>query len=225
MRKKAKNAFVTIEKEPFVDLGAISLTPTQLKKSDPIVEVPKWENNMNVAIVGIHKLYDNVETPKYQTEKSACFDIPAYFGDDIVVVDSYNRLLLHVVKSVFQVPERDERGVSIEPGESAFIPTGLIIDIPSEFKLLLYPRSGTAGKKHLKLSNSVGVIDEDYTKQLMILVFNDSQQRQTICHGDRIAQAEIVPVYRALFEPREKPIQQKTDRNGGMGSTDVVVIE
>ncbi len=116
--------------------------------------------------------------------------------------------------------ERDgERGFSIEPGESAFVPTGLVFDIPEGFKISFYPRSGSSGKKHLKLSNCVGIVDEDFTKPSMLLIFNDSEQRQIICHGDRLAQAEIVPVYRAIFEISETPIVQKTDREDGFGST------
>lgn len=99
------------------------------------------------------------------------------------------------------------------------MPTGLVFDIPEGFKISFYPRSGSSGKKHLKLSNCVGIVDEDFTKPSMLLIFNDSEQRQIICHGDRLAQAEIVPVYRAIFEISETPIVQKTDREDGFGST------
>lgn len=174
---------------------------------------------------GIHKLYPDVETPKYYTQKSACFDLPAYLGKEIVCIDVYNRMLMHLIKTVAPMKERDgERGFSIEPGESAFVPTGLVFDIPENFKLALYPRSGTSGKKHLKLSNCVGIIDEDFTKPSMVLIFNDSEQRQVICHGDRLVQAEIVPVYKALFEICDEPIAQKTDREGGFGHTGTKVV-
>lgn len=145
-------------------------------------------------------------------------------GKEVVCVDVYNRMLIHLIKTIGQMKEKDSvRGFSIEPGESAFVPTGLIFDIPSGFKMNLVSRSGTSGKKHLKLSNSLGIIDEDFTHQLMILIFNDSEQRQIICHGDRLAQAEIVPVYRAIFEYQDSPVDQKTDRNGGFGHTGLKV--
>lgn len=174
---------------------------------------------------GVHKIYPDAETPKYYTQKSACFDLPTYLGKEIVVVDVYNRMLMHLIKTVAPMKERDgERGFSIEPGESVFVPTGLIFDIPENFKISLYPRSGTGGKKHLKLSNCVGIIDEDFVKQTMLLIFNDSEQRQIICHGDRLVQAEIVPVYRALFEICETTVEQKTDREGGFGHTGTKVV-
>ena len=178
-----------------------------------------------MLLFGIHKLYDDVETPRYYTQKSACFDLPIYLGKEIVCVDTYNRMLMHLIKTIAPMMERDgERGFSIEPGESAFVPTGIVFDIPEGFKISFYPRSGSSGKKHLKLSNCVGVIDEDFTKQSMLLIFNDSEQRQIICHGDRLAQAEITPVYRAIFEICDSPITQKTDREGGFGSTGTKVV-
>lgn len=142
------------------------------------------------------------------------------FGPDIVCVDAYNRILMHLVRSVGPLPERDYvKGINIEPGECIFIPTGLIFDIPSGFKLNLSPRSGISGKKHLRLANCVGIIDEDYVKPTMVLLYNDSESRQSVAHGDRIAQAEIVPVYRASFFDLDSPPDAKSDRSGGMGHT------
>ena len=224
MRKKPRNALVN---ENFIDLGVIEMKEVQPSKKEFRIELeePKNWQERNEIIVGIYKMFDDVETPKYQTQKSACFDIPTYLGKEIVVIDVYNRMLMHLIKSVSPMKERDGvRGFSIEPGESAFVPTGLVFDIPENFKIAFYPRSGTSGKKHLKLSNSVAVIDEDFTTQSMLIIFNDSDQRQIICHGDRLAQAEVVPVYRAMFEIIEKEVEQKTDRVGGMGSTGTRVV-
>jgi len=175
-------------------------------------------------LFGVHKLYNDVEDLKYYTQKSACFDVPVYLGKDIVYVDAYNRLLMHLIKTVSPMKEKDGiRGFNIEPGESAIVPTGLVLDIPSDFKVNVISRSGSSGKKHLKLSNALGIIDEDFTHQLMLLIFNNSETRQIICHGDRLAQAEIVPVYRAIFEYQDTPVQQKTDRDGGLGHTGIKV--
>lgn len=173
---------------------------------------------------GYHKLYEDVEIPKYYTSKSACFDLPVYLGKNTVYVDAYNRMLMHLIKTVAPMAERDGlRGFNIEPGESVVAPTGLIFDIPEGYKIAAYPRSGASSKKHLKLSNCIGIIDEDYTQQTMILIYNSSEKRQVICHGDRLAQAEIVPVYRVIFELRETEIAQKTERSGGLGHTGIQV--
>lgn len=131
---------------------------------------------------------------------------------------------MHLVKTISPMSDREGlRGFSIDPGETAFVPTGLIFDIPEDFKLAIYPRSGSSGKKHLRLGNCVAVIDEDYTSETMIILFNNSETRQSICHGDRLAQAEIVPVFRANFNILENKIAQKTDRTGGLGHTGLQV--
>jgi dUTP pyrophosphatase len=169
---------------------------------------------------GIHKISPDVPTPRYATQRSACFDLPIFLGSDVVYIDTYNRLLLHSVKSISNLPERDgARGINLEPGECGVFPTGIIFDIPDGFEINIFPRSGNSGKKHLKLANCVAVIDEDYVQQTMLLIFNDSEMRQSICHGDRLAQAKIVPVWRASFAIVHSPPQQKTDRTGGFGHT------
>lgn len=103
------------------------------------------------------------------------------------------------------------------------MPTGLVLDVPEGYQVLLFSRSGSSGKKHLRLSNGVGVIDEDYTNQVMLLITNCSEKRQVICHGDRLAQAQIVPVYRAIFDYKKSVVSQKTDRVGGLGHTGISV--
>lgn len=178
---------------------------------------------MTGPVLGIYPLYENVKYPKYATQRSACFDLSAYLGPEIICVDTYNRILMHTKRSIGPLPSRNgTRGFYIDPGECAFIPTGMIFDIPEGYKIMLYPRSGIAGKSHMKLGNSPAVIDEDYVEQTMILYFNDSQMRQDVAHGDRIAQAEIVPVYQAQFYTATEKPARKTDRSGGMGHTGIL---
>lgn len=115
------------------------------------------------------------------------------------------------------IPEKNERGIYIEPGECIFIPTGIVFDIPPGYKVVLYPRSGLSGKNHIKLANCTGITDEDFVLETKILLFNDSEKRQTIVHGERIAQAEIQPVIQVEFRSLSEQPLPKTDRKGGFG--------
>jgi dUTP pyrophosphatase len=99
------------------------------------------------------------------------------------------------------------------------VPTQLIFDIPEGWSMRLHMRSGLAIKGGLVLSNSEGVIDSDYTDQLMILVTNTSEIPVRINHGDRICQGELVPVYRTGFASTATRPSPKTSRTGGFGST------
>jgi len=201
--------------------GVIELQPCIITEKSKSIKTDKTTNDVSV---GVYKIYDSVEMPKYYTEKSACFDLSVYLGPEIVHVNVYNRMLMHVVKTVIRMADKNWiRGICLEPGECAFIPTGLIFNIPEQYKIAVYPRSGVSAKRHIKLANCVAVIDEDFTQQTMLPIFNDSEERQSIYHGDRLAQAEIVPVHRAVFEELSSPIHQKTDRTGGFGHTGVSV--
>ncbi len=108
--------------------------------------------------------------------------------------------------------------VVIEPGRTAFIPTGIAMEIPKGYAGLAYARSGLACKQDLAPANKVGVIDSDYRGEFMIALHNHGSQTRTVNHGDRIAQLVITPVYTPGF--CEVTALSDTDRGtGGFGST------
>jgi dUTP pyrophosphatase len=71
------------------------------------------------------------------------------------------------------------------------------------------------------MGNAEGIIDSDYTDETKIIVLNISNIPIRINHGDRIAQAEMVPVLNYNLVPTTEDIAQKTNRAGGFGSTGV----
>jgi dUTP pyrophosphatase len=98
------------------------------------------------------------------------------------------------------------------------IGTGISIAIPKGYGGFIYPRSGLAIKKGLRLANSVGVIDFDYRGQVMVPIYNQSSTTQTLYTGDRIAQLVIAPV--SIVNIVEVNELDKTDRgSGGFGHT------
>lgn len=108
--------------------------------------------------------------------------------------------------------------VTIKPGESVFIPTGLAMEIPKGYAGLIYARSGLACKRGLAPANKVGVVDSDYRGEFMIVLHNHSTVPQIIEHGERIAQLVITPV----FTPGFLEVNELTDTErafGGFGST------
>ena len=108
--------------------------------------------------------------------------------------------------------------VSIAPGETAFIPTGIALEVPKGCAGLIYARSGMACKMGLAPANKVGVIDSDYRGEIVVALHNHGAQAQTVSHGDRIAQFLITPVVTAAYEMAQE--LSDTARNaGGFGST------
>ena len=111
-----------------------------------------------------------------------------------------------------------EADVTIAPGESAFIPTGLAMEIPKGCAGLIYARSGLACKSGLAPANKVGVVDSDYRGEFMVVLHNHSSQTRVVTHGDRIAQLVITPVLTPGYtEVDELDNTQRAD--GGFGST------
>lgn len=111
-----------------------------------------------------------------------------------------------------------ERDVTIAPGQTAFIPTGLAMELPRGYAGLIYARSGLACKRGLAPANKVGVVDSDYRGEFIVALHNHGAQTQTIAHGERIAQLVITPVLIPEYVEVER--LSETDRGaGGFGST------
>ena len=108
--------------------------------------------------------------------------------------------------------------VTILPGQTVLIPTGLSMEIEQGFAGFIYARSGLATKRGLAPANKVGVVDCDYRGQVMVSLHNHTDQPQQVEPDERIAQMVFAPVYQAVF--CEVDALNDTERGtGGFGST------
>ncbi|MBQ8503447.1 MAG: dUTP diphosphatase [Clostridia bacterium] len=138
----------------------------------------------------IKKLRENAVLPTYATEFAAGADLYAAIDEP----------------------------VTIAPGETKLIPTGLAFEIPTGFAGFVHARSGLASKRGLAPANKVGVIDSDYRGEVMTALHNHGKESQTIDPGERIAQMVIAPYITANFILSEN--LDDTERGeGGFGST------
>ena len=111
-----------------------------------------------------------------------------------------------------------DEAVTIEPGASAWISTGLALEIPKGCAGLIYARSGSACKRGLAPANKVGVIDSDYRGEVVVVLHNHGSQPQTVEPGERIAQLVITPVLTPAYE-EVKELSSSDRGTGGFGST------
>ena len=111
-----------------------------------------------------------------------------------------------------------EADVTIAPGETKKIPTGIAMELPVGTAGLIYARSSLGTKKGLAPANKVGVVDSDYRGEFMIFLHNHGIEAQTICHGDRVAQLVITPVFTPGFLEAEE-LSNTARGAGGFGST------
>lgn len=108
--------------------------------------------------------------------------------------------------------------VTIEPGETVLMHTGIAMEIPAGYVGLVYARSGLACKRGLAPANKVGVIDADYRGEIMVALHNHGTAPQTLSHGERIAQMVIAPFLAVSYEECEE-LSDTVRGEGGFGST------
>jgi dUTP pyrophosphatase len=168
---------------------------------------------MSTETLGIYIIPDSeAELPQFATNGSACFDICARL---------YKPTIAYGPQNVQVEIDGTDGFVDIPSGWRVLVPTGIILDIPQGFSVRLHSRSGLALKEGLILANAEGVIDSDYTDELMVMVTPINGSIVTVNDGMRICQGELVRNQPVAFTRSEFPPQQKTDRVGGFGSTGV----
>lgn len=146
-----------------------------------------------MKMINIKKTNENAKTPTYGSEFAAGADL-------------------------YAVVHNEEKKIEILPGETTFIGTGLEFEIPQGYVGLIYARSGMACKNGLAPANKVGVIDSDYRGEIMVALYNQSNETKVITSGDRIAQIIIQPVEQFGFKVKENLSGTKRGENG-FGST------
>lgn len=138
----------------------------------------------------IKRVDKTLPVPEYQTKGSVAFDLYA------------------------------RKTTTVKPFSPTIIPANIILRVPAGYFLMLVSRSSTPIRKHLMVSNGIGVIDQDYhgdKDEIGIQVLNFSKEDVTIEKGERIAQALLVKI--AKVEEFEE-VDSITDvSRGGFGST------
>lgn len=142
------------------------------------------------ANVNIKKLKANATIPTYGSDFAAGADLYACLEDELTIM----------------------------PGETFLVPTGLAMALPCGYTGLIYARSGLASKKGLAPANKVGVIDSDYRGEIMVALHNHSKEAATILPDERIAQLVVTPYIVANYITVDSLDETKRGE-GGFGST------
>ena len=108
--------------------------------------------------------------------------------------------------------------ITIAPGETRLVHTGIAMEIPEGLVGLVYARSGLASKRGLAPANKVGVIDSDYRGEIMVALHNHGDKAQTVADGERIAQIVFTPYHTAEFSVVDE-LSDTVRGVGGFGST------
>ena len=138
----------------------------------------------------VKKFDKNIKLPDYKTSGSSGMDLVAYIKNKI----------------------------TINPGKTAMIPTGIAMAIPKNYEIQIRPRSGLAIKKGISVLNSPGTVDSDYRGEIKIILINLSKKPFVVKSGDRIAQMIICPVVKGKLK-EVKSLPKSVRGKGGFGST------
>jgi dUTP pyrophosphatase len=113
-----------------------------------------------------------------------------------------------------------DESLTIDPGETILVPTGIFISIPPGYEAQIRPRSGLALKHGITFLNSPGTIDSDYRGEVKIIMTNLGKKPFTVENRMRIGQMVFSKVYRGEFIITDE--LDETDRNeGGFGHTGI----
>ena len=138
----------------------------------------------------IKKLNPSVRLPSYKTDGASGMDLTAFI----------------------------EEPITLEPGKSCLISTGLTVAFSEEYEIQIRPRSGLAAKNNISVLNTPGTIDSDYRGELKIILFNHGSKNFIINNNDRIAQMVLTPVVKMELE-ETNDLPESLRGKGGFGST------
>jgi len=116
----------------------------------------------------------------------------------------------------------DGHPVMLESKERLLFSVGVSIQLPPNTEAQIRSRSGLAAKQGVVVLNSPGTIDEGYTGEIKVILYNTSYKDVIIKPGDKIAQMVICPVLRTeVIEVDELEVTERGVK--GFGSTGVSI--
>jgi dUTP pyrophosphatase len=146
--------------------------------------------NVTVRVTRVDPSATDLPLPSYATEHAAGMDLCAAVSEPM----------------------------TLAPGETGLVPTGIAIALPPGFEAQVRPRSGLAIKHGIGILNAPGTIDADYRGEVKVILTNFSATPFVIRRGERIAQMIVGRYARVAWE--EVPELDETARGaGGFGHT------
>ncbi|MEM8608184.1 MAG: dUTP diphosphatase [Myxococcota bacterium] len=146
-----------------------------------------------MATLRVHRMRPDAKVPRYESSGAAGLDLAACLDEPL----------------------------TLEPGGTARVPTGLRISLPAGHEGQVRPRSGLAAKHAVTVLNAPGTIDEDYRGEVQVILINHGSEPFTIENGDRVAQLVVAPVRQAEIHVVESEAELGDTERGdaGFGST------
>ena len=144
----------------------------------------EMENHVTKLDLGYVKLNSDSTDPKYNYDTDSGFDLHSI---EEVVISAFGRVL---------------------------VPTGISFDIKDGYEIQVRSKSGLAINQGLMVLNSPGTVDNGYSGEVKVIVFNTNSHPVTITKGMKIGQAVLCPVVNGKWVNLvQKNKNHKTSRN------------
>lgn len=157
-------------------------------------DMEKEINNISkLRTIKIELVHENAVLPKYAYPSDSGFD-------------------LHATEEVI-----------IGPFGRALVPTGLKVSFEEGYEIQVRPKSGLAIKQGLTVLNTPGTVDQGYTGEIQVIVFNTNNTTVTIPKGMKVGQGVLCPVVQGKYVSIEQvgQVEDKDRGNNGFGSTGI----
>lgn len=195
LREEIKKQFEKIQSE----MGIQPDDEYQKELEDMIgMSFKDMENEINniakLRTVKVELVHENAVLPKYAYPSDSGFD-------------------LHATEEVI-----------IGPFGRALVPTGLKVSFEEGYEIQVRPKSGLAIKQGLTVLNTPGTVDQGYTGEIQVIVFNTNNTTVTIPKGMKVGQGVLCPVVQGKYVSIEQvgQIEDKDRGNNGFGSTGII---
>ena len=158
----------------------------------------EFETNLNNSIrtqtLKVKKLNPDAVLPKYNYPSDSGFDLHSV---EDIIIPAFGR---------------------------AFVPTGLSFQFSEGLEVQVRTKSGLAINQGLMVLNSPGTVDQGYSGEIKVIIFNTNNATVTIPKGMKVAQAVLCPVLNGKFvDLVEVDTFEETDRgSNGFGSTGII---
>ena len=161
------------------------------------VDIKELENDMlnykPKLELGFIKLVDDAVSPSYNYPSDSGFDL---YSTEEVTIPPFGRIL---------------------------VPTGLSFDIKDGYEIQVRSKSGLAIKQGLMVLNSPGTVDNGYTGEVQVIIFNTNNHEVQIPKGMKVGQAVLCPVVNGAWVNlvENKNVISKDRGDNGFGSTGI----
>jgi dUTP pyrophosphatase len=195
LREEIEKQFEKIQS----DLGIQPEEEYQKELEDMLgLSFEEMENEINqmakTRTIKVELVHENAVLPKYAYPSDSGFDLHA---TEEVIVGPFGR---------------------------ALVPTGLKVSFEEGYEIQVRPKSGLAIKQGLTVLNTPGTVDQGYTGEIQVIVFNTNNTTITIPKGMKVGQGVLCPVVQGKYVNIEQvgQVEDKDRGNNGFGSTGII---